>query len=85
MYLCIYLSLGGGGISICFQLTLDGDEVSLALVSHSLRHQRLAAARGAIEQHTPGGRHAEFFELLGVFDRVLDQLLQLALDSLSQF
>lgn len=62
--------------------TLDRDEVRLAFISHSLRHERLAAARGAVEQHSSGRRHAELFELLGVFHGVLHQLLELALHTL---
>lgn len=65
-------------------LTLDGNEVRLALVGDGLGHQRLSAARGAVEENTPGGRHAELFELLRVFHGVLHQLLQLALDALRE-
>ena len=65
-------------------LTLDGDEVGLAFVGHGLGHERLPAARGAVEEDTPGRRHAELLEFFRVLDGVLNQLLQLALDALKK-
>merc|ERR1719335_417975 len=59
---------------------LDRDEVRLALVRDRLRHERLAAAGRAVEEHAARGRHAELLELLGVLDGVLHELAQLALD-----
>lgn len=63
-------------------LTLDRDEVGLAFVGHGFGHERLSAPRGAVEQNTPGRRHAELLELLRVLHGVLHKLLQLALDAL---
>ena len=50
---------------------LDGDEVSLALISDGLRQQSLSTARRTIEQHSLGGSHAKLEELLRMFHWVL--------------
>merc|ERR1719440_2620001 len=61
---------------------LDRDEVGLALVGDGLGEERLAAAGRAVEEHALGRRHAELLKLLRELDRVLHDLLQLALDVL---
>ena len=42
----------------------------------------LTATRRSVEEDTTRGLHAELEEFLGMFDRVLDELLQLFLDRL---
>ena len=61
---------------------LDRDEVGLALVGDGLGEQRLAAAGRAVEEDAARRRHAELEELLRMLDRILDELLELALDVL---
>ena len=61
---------------------LDRDEVRLALVGNRLGQERLPAAGRPVEEHALGRRHAKLLKLLGVLDRVLDRLLELALDAL---
>ena len=62
--------------------SLDRDEVGLALVGDGLGHEGLTATGRAVEQHTLGGAHAELLELFGVLDGILDELLEVALDTL---
>ena len=50
--------------------------------SNNLGKTRLAATRRAVEEHALGCVHAEELELVGVLDRVLNGLLELALDVL---
>merc|ERR1719161_2778691 len=61
---------------------LHGDEVRLALVRDGLRQERLTAPGGAVEEDTLARGHPELLKLVGVLDRVLHHLLQLALDVL---
>lgn len=50
---------------------LDGDEVSLALISNGLGQQSLTTARRTIEQHSLGRGHTKLQEFLRVFHRIL--------------
>mmetsp|Transcript_23619 Transcript_23619/g.50895 ORF Transcript_23619/g.50895 Transcript_23619/m.50895 type:complete len:404 (-) Transcript_23619:1377-2588(-) len=61
---------------------LNGDEVGGALVGDGLGKQRLAAAWRAVKEDALRRAHAELLELVGVVDRVLHNLLELALDAL---
>jgi hypothetical protein len=61
---------------------LDRDEVCGALVGNSLGKHGLTGSRGTVEQDTSGRRHAKLEELLGVLDRILHRLDELALDLL---
>lgn len=53
------------------RLTLDGDEVSPALVGDGLGEQRLSASGRAVEQRSLRSAHAELLELVRVLHRVL--------------
>jgi hypothetical protein len=59
--------------------SLDRNEVSLAFVGDSLGHESLTTPGRAIEEHTLAWRHAELFELFGMFHGVLDEFLEVAL------
>mmetsp|Transcript_7662 Transcript_7662/g.16937 ORF Transcript_7662/g.16937 Transcript_7662/m.16937 type:complete len:557 (+) Transcript_7662:788-2458(+) len=61
---------------------LDRDEIGRALVGNRLGEKRLAAAGRAVKEHALGRAHAELFEFFGEVDRVLHDLLKLALDAL---
>lgn len=56
---------------------LDADEVGAALRSHSLGHQRLAAARRPVQQHAAGCAEAHGSKGLRVRDGLADGERQL--------
>mmetsp|Transcript_56794 Transcript_56794/g.164778 ORF Transcript_56794/g.164778 Transcript_56794/m.164778 type:complete len:390 (+) Transcript_56794:14-1183(+) len=55
----------------------DADEAALRVVGDRPRKQRLAGARWAVQQHPLRLRDAQSLEDLGMFDRQLDDLLDL--------
>jgi hypothetical protein len=54
----------------------DRDKVRFGLVGDSLRQQRLARARWAVEHDAFRGGHIELLEDLGVFKRPLDRFAE---------